>query len=98
MLDNNSEGILYTTALGVAIANLTSSRARVHWGSLQHTSVDVDLYGFSNADYLTQKLLNVRTGLAGVHENTDFSVFIKSITDIDLDEVTELIADVPTRY
>lgn len=97
-VDNNSEGILYTTALGVAIANLTSSRARVHWGSLQHTSVDVDLYGFSNADYLTQKLLNVRTGLAGVHENTDFSVFIKSITDIDLDEVTELIADVPTRY
>ncbi|RCK63624.1 Repressible alkaline phosphatase [Candida viswanathii] len=97
-VDTSSDGILYTTALGVAIANLTSSRANVWWGSLQHTSVDVDLYGFSNAEYLTQKLLNVKTGLAGVHQNTDFSVFIKSITDIDLDEVTELIADVPTRY
>ncbi|EMG49667.1 PHO8 Repressible alkaline phosphatase [Candida maltosa Xu316] len=97
-VDASSEGILYTTSLGVEIANLTSFRSKTHWGSLQHTSVDVDLYGFSNAPYLQQKLLNVREGLAGFHENTDFSVFIKSITDIDLDEVTELIADIPTKY
>ena len=45
------------TTLGVAIANLTSSRAKAYWGSLDHTSVDVDLYAFSNADYLQQKLL-----------------------------------------
>lgn len=86
------------TTLGVAIANLTSSRAKAYWGSLDHTSVDVDLYAFSNADYLQQKVTNVREGLAGFHENTDFSVFIKSIEDIDLDKATELVANVRTKY
>ena len=86
------------TTLGVAIANLTSSRVKAYWGSLDHTSVDVDLSAFSNADYLQQKVTNVREGLAGFHENTDFSVFIKSIEDIDLDKATELVANVRTKY
>ncbi|KAK6458513.1 vacuolar alkaline phosphatase [Scheffersomyces xylosifermentans] len=80
--------------LSAAIANLTSSRSSVSWGTTGHSAVDVDIYSFSNSPYLTQKILNTRDGLAGTHENTDFSVFIKSITGIDLDEVTDLIQDI----
>ncbi|KAI5963591.1 PHO8 [Candida pseudojiufengensis] len=81
--------------IAVALSNLTSSRAGNLWGSTDHTSVDVGLYAFSNAPYLQQKVENIKSGLAGYHENIDFSVFIKSISDIDLDEVTEKIADIP---
>ncbi|KAI5951122.1 hypothetical protein KGF54_004196 [Candida jiufengensis] len=86
------------SAIAVALSNLTSSRANNKWASTDHTSVDVGLYAFSNADYLQQKVQNVRSGLAGYHENTDFSVFIKSIADIDLDEVTEQIADIKLEH
>ena len=45
------------TTLGVAIANLTSSRAKAYWGSLDHTSVDVDLYAFPMLIIFNKKLL-----------------------------------------
>ncbi|KAI5955559.1 PHO8 [Candida theae] len=85
-------------SLLTAISNLTASRAATLWGSIQHTSVDVGMYAFSNSPYLMQKVLNTKDGLAGFHENIDFSVFIKSITDIDLDDVTQQVADVALEY
>ncbi|CAI5755932.1 unnamed protein product [Candida verbasci] len=88
----------YSSTDGVILSNITSSRAGTDWGSVQHTFVDVGLYAFSNAEHLRQAAMNVRTGLAGYHENTDFSVFIKSITDINLDDVTEEIADIALAY
>lgn len=86
------------TILSVALSNLTASRAKTNWASTDHTWVDVGLYAFSNAPYLQQKVLNTKDGLAGFHQNTDFSVFIKAITDIDLKDTTEKIADIPLKY
>ncbi|ABN65815.1 vacuolar alkaline phosphatase [Scheffersomyces stipitis CBS 6054] len=80
--------------LQVAIGNLTNSRSEVSWGSTDHTAVDVDIYSYSNSPILFQKILNTKDGLLGTHENTDFSVFIKSITGIDLEEVTDKIQNV----
>lgn len=45
-----------------------------------------------------QKVLNTKDGLAGFHENIDFSVFIKSITGIDLNDVTEKVSDIALEY
>ena len=93
LVTSGEEDSLLTT-----ISNLTASRAETLWGSIQHTSVDVGMYAFSNSPYLMQKVLNTKDGLAGFHENIDFSVFIKSITDIDLDQVTEQVADIAIEY
>ncbi|KAI5906318.1 hypothetical protein K4G60_g5601, partial [Candida parapsilosis] len=86
------------SSLLTTISNLTASRAETFWASIQHTSVDVGMYAFSNSPYLMQKVLNTKDGLAGFHENIDFSVFIKSIAEIDLGDVTEKIADIAIEY
>ncbi|KAK6462280.1 vacuolar alkaline phosphatase [Scheffersomyces coipomensis] len=88
------KGKVGTSKLAPTIANLTSSRSKVAWGTGGHSAVDVDIYSFSNSDYLKQKVLNTKDGLAGTHENTDFSNFIRSIAGINLDEITDLIADI----
>ncbi|KAK6204646.1 vacuolar alkaline phosphatase [Scheffersomyces amazonensis] len=83
-----------TSKLAPTIANLTSARSKVSWGTDGHSAIDVDIYSFSNTPYLSHKVLNTKDGLGGAHENTDFSIFIKSIAGIDLDEVTDLVSNI----
>lgn len=76
------------------ITNLTNSRAKIGYASLDHTSVDVNVYAYANNFRLAYKVRDPETGLAGAHENVDYVTFIESITDINLSEVTEKIQDI----
>lgn len=76
------------------ITNLTNSRAKVGFGSLEHTAVDILVYAHANNDRLAYKVRDPTTGFTGAHDNTDFVKFVNSITDIDLEDVTEKIQDI----
>lgn len=75
--------------------NMISVRSQTGWTTHGHSAVDVNIYAYSNSDYINEKLYerDAYTGLLGNHENIEIGTFMESITGVSLDFVTDLIKD-----
>lgn len=88
-LTNDASKLLYF------LNNMISVRSQTGWSTLAHSAVDVNIYAYSNSEYINKKLFKRKpyTGLAGNHENIEIGAFMANITHANLTKVTELIKD-----
>lgn len=70
---------------------MVSVRAQVGWTTHGHSAVDVNIYGYANTKRAWYDLLD---HLQGNHENTEIGAYMEQYLQLDLDEVTERIANI----
>lgn len=75
--------------------NMVSQRSQTGWTTHGHSAVDVNIYAYSNSEYINSKLYrrDAFMGLLGNHENIEIGRFMETITGVDLDHVTSLLKD-----
>ncbi|KAM9931794.1 hypothetical protein OXX80_008553 [Metschnikowia pulcherrima] len=74
---------------------MVSARSQTGWTTHGHSAVDVNIYAYSNSEYINDRLYrrDAYTGLLGNHENIEIGTFMETLTGVNLKEVTELVRD-----
>ncbi|KAF8001873.1 hypothetical protein HF325_002838 [Metschnikowia pulcherrima] len=82
-------------ALLYFLNNMVSARSQTGWTTHGHSAVDVNIYAYSNSEYINDRLYrrDAYTGLLGNHENIEIGTFMETLTGVNLKEVTELVRD-----
>lgn len=70
--------------------DLVSKRSQTGWTTGGHSAGDVNVYAYSNNEYLDDYLY-LRDGLLGNHENTHIGTFIENITGVKMSDATEIL-------
>lgn len=82
------ESMKYTDGqVEVLIGQMLAKRAGVHWSTIQHSAVDVALYGYASPEILAA----MKKAVGGNIDNTDIPKYIEKVLGLSLRNATELL-------